>query len=79
MTSYRFKTRLYHHFIETQGAPAGKCSHGGPDDESRTMVAKCGINKETPTERLSPHFYLHEQAYLAAIAATTDFLTMNGI
>ncbi|CAG2243379.1 unnamed protein product [Mytilus edulis] len=76
-------TSGYHHGrgntkpTKTQGAPTGKCSHGGPDDESRKMVAKCGINKETPTESLSPHFYLHEQAYLAAIAATTDFLTMN--
>ncbi|XP_052077823.1 uncharacterized protein LOC127715706 isoform X7 [Mytilus californianus] len=76
-------TSGYHHGrgntkpTKPQGATVGKCSHGGPDDESRKMVAKCGINKETTTERLSPHFYLHQKAYLAAIAATKDFMIMK--
>ncbi|CAC5380919.1 unnamed protein product [Mytilus coruscus] len=59
------------------GAITGKCSHGGPYDESRKMVAKCGINKETFKEHLSPHHYLHYQAYLSAVAATKDFLIME--
>ncbi|XP_052077826.1 von Willebrand factor A domain-containing protein 7-like isoform X2 [Mytilus californianus] len=59
------------------GATTGKCSHGGPYDESRKMVAKCGINKETFKEHLSPHYYLHYQAYLSAVAATKDFLIME--
>jgi hypothetical protein len=27
------------HFLEPLGSSTGKCSHGGPDDESRTSVA----------------------------------------
>ena len=56
------------------GATAGKCSHGGLDDESRKLIAKCGINKETTLEDLSPHFHLHNDAYYAAVAATKNFL-----
>ncbi|CAC5380923.1 unnamed protein product [Mytilus coruscus] len=76
-------TSGYHHGrgntkpTRPQGATTGKCSHGGPNDESRKMVAKCGINKETFIERLSPHHYLHRRAYLSAVAATKDFLIME--
>ena len=61
------------------GSTTGKCSHGGPDDESRKLIAKCGINKETTIERLSPHYHLHNDAYLAAVAATKYFLIGKGI
>ena len=56
----------------------GKCSHGGIDDESRKLIAKCGINKETTLEKLSPHFHLHNDAYYAAVAATKNFLIAEG-
>ncbi|XP_076117600.1 uncharacterized protein LOC143085245 isoform X1 [Mytilus galloprovincialis] len=59
------------------GSTTGKCSHGGPYDESRKMVAKCGINKETYTEHLSPHHHLHYRAYISAVAATKDFFIME--
>lgn len=60
------------------GSKTGKCSHGGPDDESRKLIAKCGINKETTIEKLSPHYHLHDDAYLAAAAATKYFLIGEG-
>ncbi|CAG2205538.1 unnamed protein product [Mytilus edulis] len=58
----------------SRGSKTGKCSHGGPDDTSRRLPAKCGINKDTTIERLSPHYHLHNDAYLAAVAATKHFL-----
>ncbi|XP_071140493.1 uncharacterized protein [Mytilus edulis] len=60
------------------GSPTGKCSHGGPDDDSRKLVARCGINKDSHTPEWSPHFHLHEQAYTAAVQATENFLIANG-
>jgi hypothetical protein len=51
------------HFSEPLGSLTGKCSHGGPDDESRTSVARCGINKDSVSVKWSPHHYLHKQAY----------------
>ncbi|XP_063438527.1 von Willebrand factor A domain-containing protein 7-like [Mytilus trossulus] len=58
----------------SRGSKTGKCSHGGPADTSRRLPAKCGINKDTTIERLSPHYHLHDEAYLAAVAATKHFL-----
>ncbi|CAG2200870.1 unnamed protein product [Mytilus edulis] len=60
------------------GSSTGKCSHGGPDDDSRKLVARCGINKDSITPEWSPHFHLHEQAYIAAVQATENFLVANG-
>jgi hypothetical protein len=51
---------------------------GGIDDESRKLIGKCGINKETSLEDLSPHFHLHNYAYYAAVAATKNFLIAEG-
>lgn len=57
----------------------GKCSHGGPYDSSRTMISKCGINKDSGSPKYSPHHDLHVQASSAAIDATHHFLfPMNG-
>jgi hypothetical protein len=67
------------HFSEPLGSSTGKCSHGGPDDESRTGVARCGINKDSVSAKWSPHHYLHKQAYAAAVEATTNYLIANGI
>lgn len=63
---------------ESKGSKTGKCSHGGPGDKSRELVAKCGINKDTTLEELSPHYHLHNDAYFAAVAATKYFLTDEG-
>ncbi|XP_076081650.1 uncharacterized protein LOC143052490 isoform X2 [Mytilus galloprovincialis] len=60
------------------GSSTGKCSHGGPDDDSRKLVARCGINKDSVTPEWSPHSHLHEQAYTAAVQATENFLVANG-
>ncbi|VDI25535.1 Hypothetical predicted protein [Mytilus galloprovincialis] len=60
---------------KSKGSKTGKCSHGGPGDKSRELVAKCGINKDTTLEELSPHYHLHNDAYFAAVAATKYFLT----
>lgn len=56
----------------------GKCSHGGPYDSSKDIPATGGINKETSSPELSPHFDLHQQAGEAAIQATYDFFVGNG-
>lgn len=55
----------------------GKCSHGGPYDSSRTMISKCGINKDSYSSKYSPHHYLHEKAFSTAVAATKHFLFPN--
>ncbi|XP_063437380.1 uncharacterized protein LOC134718656 isoform X2 [Mytilus trossulus] len=60
------------------GSSTGKCSHGGPDDDSRKLVARCGINKDSITPEWSPHSNLHEQAYTAAVQATENFLVADG-
>lgn len=65
-------------FLGSRGSKTGKCSHGGPADTSRLLPAKCGINKDTTIERLSPHYHLHDDAYLAAVAATKHFLKDKG-
>ncbi|CAC5388512.1 unnamed protein product [Mytilus coruscus] len=62
----------------TIGSSTGKCSHGGPEDDSRKLVARCGINKDSITPEWSPHSYLHKQAYTAAVQATENFLVANG-
>ncbi|CAC5388513.1 unnamed protein product [Mytilus coruscus] len=59
------------------GSSTGKCSHGGPDDDSRKLVARCGINKDSITPEWSPHSHLHKQAYTAAVQATENFLVAN--
>lgn len=56
----------------------GKCSHGGPYDDSKDIPAIGGINKETSSPELSPHFDLHQSAGEAAIQATYDFFVGNG-
>ncbi|CAG2256285.1 unnamed protein product [Mytilus edulis] len=65
--------------LEAVGSLTGKCNHGGPDDDSRKLVARCGINKESFTPEWSPHSHLHEQAYTAAVQATENFLVANEI
>ncbi|CAC5405644.1 unnamed protein product [Mytilus coruscus] len=52
----------------------GKCSHGGPMDNSASIPARGGINKETPEYLLSPHFFLHNNSGNAAITASVHFL-----
>ncbi|XP_067664114.1 von Willebrand factor A domain-containing protein 7-like [Haliotis asinina] len=52
----------------------GKCSHGGPWDESSSSVAALGgINKDSTLVSLSSHSHLHQLAAQAAIEHTTYF------
>ncbi|CAC5395103.1 unnamed protein product [Mytilus coruscus] len=55
----------------------GKCSHGGRYDASRFLPATGGINKETSSTVLSPHYYLHSKAGKIATDATTEFFIRN--
>lgn len=77
-------TSGYHHArgntkpTKPVGSATGKCSHGGKQDESRTMIAKCGINKESILEEWSPHHHLHLMAASAAVKATKHFLIAEG-
>ncbi|XP_046570368.1 von Willebrand factor A domain-containing protein 7-like [Haliotis rubra] len=49
----------------------GKCSHGGPYDQSgKTIAAIGGINKDTSDAKMSPHAPLHDTAAQGAIMHT---------
>jgi hypothetical protein len=53
----------------------GKCSHGGLFvDSKQDTPARGGINKDSPYNVISPHFYLHSEAVAVAQQATTDML-----
>lgn len=73
-----FSINLYFISSGDPQATAGKCSHGGLEDESRFFVAKCGINKDTTDKEFSPHYHLHYNAYDAAVEATKQFLIGEG-
>ena len=54
----------------------GKCSHGGLQltDSEQNLPARGGINKDSPYQMLSPHYYLHYKAVALALQATIDML-----
>ncbi|XP_048766546.2 von Willebrand factor A domain-containing protein 7-like [Ostrea edulis] len=60
--------------IQNVVKPFRKCSHGGPSDAYKDVVAIGGINKETSDPELSPHYHLHQVAGRAAVQATYDLL-----
>ncbi|XP_033995612.1 LOW QUALITY PROTEIN: von Willebrand factor A domain-containing protein 7-like [Trematomus bernacchii] len=51
--------------------PKGKCSHGGPVDQTSNTEPKGGINKDTLD---SSHGHLHMTAANMAVAATSELL-----
>lgn len=53
---------------------SGKCSHGGILDQSRSLEAKGGINKDSGSPLFSPHHYLHQEAARLAGEATLSLL-----
>ncbi|XP_068106479.1 von Willebrand factor A domain-containing protein 7 isoform X2 [Hyperolius riggenbachi] len=63
------------YYGETPEKPEGKCSHGGPFDDSRERSARGGINKDTAMALFSPHHFLHEQAAQLALRASIKFLS----
>ncbi len=54
--------------------PRGKCSRGEFLDVSRDKSPTGGINKDTPFEVMSPHFYLHREAASLALKASIELL-----
>ena len=56
--------------------PNGKCSHGGLriTDPEQNLPARGGINKDSPYQMISPHYYLHFEAATVAQQATIDML-----
>lgn len=54
--------------------PRGKCSHGGFLDSTSDLSASGGINKDSPNEKWSPHYYHHSMAAQMAVEATIDIL-----
>ncbi len=54
--------------------PLGKCSHGGFLDKCSSLQAQGGINKDSPFEVWSPHYYLHDKAVAMAQEATVSIL-----
>ncbi|XP_075042709.1 von Willebrand factor A domain-containing protein 7 [Mixophyes fleayi] len=63
------------YYGETPEKPQGKCSHGGPFDDSRLLSARGGINKDTATAMFSPHHFLHDKAAQLALRASIKFLS----
>ncbi|XP_063794125.1 von Willebrand factor A domain-containing protein 7 isoform X2 [Pseudophryne corroboree] len=63
------------YYGETPEKPQGKCSHGGPFDDSRQRSARGGINKDTATAMFSPHHFLHSTAAQVALRASIKFLS----
>ncbi|CAC5405646.1 unnamed protein product [Mytilus coruscus] len=60
--------------IDINWQDVGKCSHGGLMDNTASIPARGGINKETPEYLLSPHYFLHNNSGDAAITASVHFL-----
>ena len=54
--------------------PKLKCSHGGFLDSTSDMSAKGGINKDSLSEKWSPHHYHHTEAAQLAEMASLDIL-----
>lgn len=52
----------------------GKCSHGTPNDTSRTFPATGGIYKGRSIQNEAPHSYLHSAAAGMAVKATEYYL-----
>ncbi|KAG8552853.1 hypothetical protein GDO81_003111 [Engystomops pustulosus] len=63
------------YYGESPVKPQGKCSHGGPFDDSKERSARGGINKDTATALFSPHHFLHEKAAQLALKASIKFLS----
>ncbi|XP_063287457.1 von Willebrand factor A domain-containing protein 7 [Pelobates fuscus] len=63
------------YYGETPNKPQGKCSHGGPFDDSRHRSALGGINKDTASFIYSPHHFLHHKAAKLALEASINFLS----
>ena len=58
----------------------GKCSHGGPLDNTTTTVAAIGgINKDSKVFTNSPHYYSHSKAAEAAVGHTLYFFNDNSM
>lgn len=53
----------------------GKCSHGSPGDTSAVGLTGKGINKDTASCVISPHWQLHPYAAYAAENSTYEFIT----
>uniref|UniRef100_A0A8C5WJ49 von Willebrand factor A domain containing 7 n=1 Tax=Leptobrachium leishanense TaxID=445787 RepID=A0A8C5WJ49_9ANUR len=62
------------YYGDTHSKPDGKCSHGGPFDDSRHLRARGGINKDTASPIFSPHHFLHQKAAILALEASIKFL-----
>lgn len=58
---------------EDRVKPEGKCSHGGPTDTSPGSPLT-GINKDTMSCDLSPHWQLHLTAAQVAARASTQYM-----
>lgn len=56
----------------------GKCSHGTPDDTSRTFTATGGIYKGRSSQNEAPHSYIHSTAAEVAVKATEYYLIDRG-
>ncbi|KAM4697003.1 von Willebrand factor A domain-containing protein 7 [Rhinophrynus dorsalis] len=63
------------YYGESPEKPQGKCSHGGPFDDSRQLSAQGGINKDTVVAIFSPHHFLHHAAASLALKASIKFLS----
>ncbi|XP_046576241.1 von Willebrand factor A domain-containing protein 7-like [Haliotis rubra] len=73
-SGYRSGQDVIKPYKDPSVSTTGKCSHGGPWDESSSSVAALGgINKDSFLVSLSPHSHLHLVAAQAAIEHTSYF------
>ena len=59
---------------DTIAKPKLKCSHGGFLDSTSEMSARGGINKDSLSEKWSPHHDYHTEAARLAEMASLDIL-----
>ncbi|XP_042873279.1 von Willebrand factor A domain-containing protein 7-like [Penaeus japonicus] len=71
---YQYVEEAANGFLVPKPSSEGKCSHGGVLDDSSSVPAEGGINKDTASPCFSPHYHLHEQAVELAVQATDHYL-----
>ncbi|XP_027213280.2 von Willebrand factor A domain-containing protein 7 [Penaeus vannamei] len=71
---YQYVEEAANGYLVSKPASGGKCSHGGVLDDSSSVPAEGGINKDTASPCFSPHYHLHEQAAELAVQATDHYL-----
>ncbi|KAG7160513.1 von Willebrand factor A domain-containing protein 7-like 1 [Homarus americanus] len=73
---YHYDDPSANHYLLPKPHTGGKCSHGGVLDDSSSVPAQGGVNKDTASPCFSPHHHLHQQAAELAVQATDHYLSV---